>query len=68
MTRSNLDRWEDCGEAPQGTSLAQLRSNVLDLSRLKSHARRFRHGAPCSKYRQSSLNLVCSSVNVCNLA
>ena len=28
MTRSNLDRWEDCGEAPQGTSLAQLRSNV----------------------------------------
>lgn len=22
MTRSNLDRWEDCGEAPQGTSLA----------------------------------------------
>ncbi|MCQ5105967.1 MBL fold metallo-hydrolase, partial [Eggerthella lenta] len=19
MTRSNLDRWEDCGEAPQGT-------------------------------------------------
>lgn len=26
MTRSNLDRWEDCGEAPQGTSLAQLRS------------------------------------------
>lgn len=34
MTRSNLDRWEDCGEAPQGTSLAQLRSNVLDFSRL----------------------------------
>lgn len=31
MTRSNLDRWEDCGEAPQGTSLAQLRSNVLYL-------------------------------------
>ena len=29
MTRSNLDHWEDCGEAPQGTSLAQLRSNVL---------------------------------------
>lgn len=22
MTRSNPDRWEDCGEAPQGTSLA----------------------------------------------
>lgn len=44
MTRSNLDRWEDCGEAPQGTSLAQLRSNVLDFSRLKSHARGFRHG------------------------
>ena len=21
-TRSDLDRWEDCGEAPQGTSLA----------------------------------------------
>lgn len=41
MTRSNLDRWEDCGEAPQGTSLAQLRSNVLDFSRLKSDARRF---------------------------
>ena len=40
-TRSNLDRWEDCGEAPQGTSLAQLRSNVLDFSRLKSDARRF---------------------------
>lgn len=38
MTRSNLDRWEDCGEAPQGTSLAQLRSNVLDFRRLKSHA------------------------------
>lgn len=36
MTRSNLDRWEDCGEAPQGTSLAQLRSNVLDFRRLKS--------------------------------
>ena len=35
MTRSNLDRWEDCGEAPQGTSLAQLRSNVLDFRRLK---------------------------------
>lgn len=34
MTRSNLDRWEDCGEAPQGTSLAQLRSNVLDFRRL----------------------------------
>ena len=34
MTRSNLDRWEDCGEALQGTSLAQLRSNVLDFSRL----------------------------------
>lgn len=34
MTRSNLDRWKDCGEAPQGTSLAQLRSNVLDFSRL----------------------------------
>lgn len=44
MTRSNLDRWEDCGEAPQGTSLAQLRSNVLDFRRLKSDARRFRHG------------------------
>ena len=44
MTRSNLDRWEDCGEAPQGTSLAQLRSNVLDFSRLKSDARRFWHG------------------------
>ena len=44
MTRSNLDRGEDCGEAPQGTSLAQLRSNVLDFRRLKSHARRFRHG------------------------
>lgn len=42
MTRSNLDRWEDCGEAPQGTSLAQLRSNVLDFSRLKSDARRSR--------------------------
>ena len=28
MTRSNLDLWEDCGVAPQGTSLAQLRSNV----------------------------------------
>lgn len=34
MTRSNLDRWEDCGEAPQGTVLAQLRPIVLDFSRL----------------------------------
>ena len=43
MTRSNLDRWEDCGEAPQSV-LSVARSNVLDFSRLKSHARRFRHG------------------------
>lgn len=24
MTRSNLDRWEDCGEVPQGTAKRSL--------------------------------------------
>ena len=49
MTRSNLDRWEDCGEAPQGTSLAQLRSNVLYLilrtERIFNSHRGFTRGA-----------------------
>lgn len=49
MTRSNPDRWEDCGEAPQGTSLAQLRSNVLYLilrtERIFNSHRGFTRGA-----------------------
>lgn len=54
MTRSNLDRWEDCGEAPQGTSLAQLRSNVLDFSRLKSHEGGY-DMAHIAKYKATSV-------------
>ena len=58
MTRSNLDRWEDCGEALQGTSLAQLRSNVLDFSRLSLYGSEVSM-AHIAKYKAASC-AICS--------
>lgn len=67
MTRSNLDRGEDCGEAPQGTSLAQLRSNVLYLilrtERIFNSHRGFTHGAYRAKYKASAVGKLCAHYN-----